>query len=242
MGARLLDRGAHGARLTSAGEALLPHARALLGALEAGRRAVGEVGGLRRGEVTVGGGAVSCGVLLPPRLAAFQRAHPGITLKVKELFSPAVSEAVASGEVDIGVGQGEGEPWAEDPLVLVASPDAPADAPFITLPQGSAMREALDWAFPGVPIVMELGSLGAVLGMLREGMGVSLTSRRSAAEDLAAGRLVERAHPATPITRVLGLVHLPEERLSLAARALLQALRADPPGSAGAGTTGASAR
>ena len=40
LGARLLDRGRHGATLTAEGEALLPRAQAALAAFEDGRRAV----------------------------------------------------------------------------------------------------------------------------------------------------------------------------------------------------------
>src|SRR6185503_6727184 len=72
MGARLLHRGAGGTRLTAAGEALLPRARAALAAVEDGRRAVAEIEGLHAGEVRVGAGATACTYLLPHVLAAFR--------------------------------------------------------------------------------------------------------------------------------------------------------------------------
>src|SRR5690606_37808151 len=80
IGATLLDRGRHGATLTAAGEALVPHARAALAAVDDGRAAVAEVTGLRRGEVSIGAGATVATYLLPEPLAAFRRAHPGVTI------------------------------------------------------------------------------------------------------------------------------------------------------------------
>src|SRR5690242_13497579 len=60
VGARLFHRGAGGTRLSAAGEALLPRARAALAAVAEGKRAVGEVLGLAAGEVRLGGGATAC--------------------------------------------------------------------------------------------------------------------------------------------------------------------------------------
>src|SRR5262245_57943463 len=76
VGARLFHRGKGGTRLTAAGEALLPRARAALAAVDEGKRAVQEVLGLAAGEVRVGAGATACTYFLPPVLAAFRRAHP----------------------------------------------------------------------------------------------------------------------------------------------------------------------
>src|ERR1700729_524959 len=56
LDATLIDRSARAARLTGAGAAALPHARAVLAAAAALRQAVGEVSGLIRGRVGVGMG------------------------------------------------------------------------------------------------------------------------------------------------------------------------------------------
>lgn len=220
VGARLLERLPRGARLTAAGEAFVPHARAAVGAWEAGRRAVAEVEGLARGAVTVGGGATACTWLLPPVLTAFKARYPGLGLRLREVLTPHVPEAVASGELDLGVAEGEGEPWTTDELILVGAPGARLPAPFVTFVTGSSVRAAVEARFPEAEIAVELSSFSAVMGLTRAGMGVSLLSRSACQDDLAHGLLTELPDARTPIRRELGLLHLGLERLSPAARAL----------------------
>src|SRR4029453_1605972 len=54
LGAELFDRSARTARLTTAGQAALPHARQALGAAQTLGHAVDQVNGLVRGRLTVG--------------------------------------------------------------------------------------------------------------------------------------------------------------------------------------------
>ncbi len=236
VGARLLERLPRGARLTAAGEAWLPHARAAVGAWEAGRRAVAEVEGLSAGRVTVGGGATACTYLLPSILTAFHARYPGVTLRIREVLTPLVPEVVAAGELDLGVGElltaedgvGKlvGEPWLIDELILVGAPGLALPAPFVTFVQGSSVRATLERLFPGAEIAIELGSIASVKGLTRAGMGVALLSRAACADDLAHGTLVEIPDPRTPLQRPLGLLHAGVERLSPAARALREVILA----------------
>lgn len=244
LGARLLDRHARGATPTAAGEALLPHARAALAAVESGRRAVAEVQGLARGRVRIGGGATACTHLLPPVLTAFHAAWPAIDLRVRETYTPAIRAEVAAGSLDLGITQTGGaahglveEPWVDDPLLLVAAPGlagrlrqvdgqlAPG-TPFVTFTAGAALRDLLDQAFPDVEVAIELGSIAAVKGHVRAGLGVALLSARACERDLTAGQLQTVDDRRLPPPRQLVLVHGGVERLSPAARALRSALLA----------------
>lgn len=242
VGARLLHRHARGATLTAAGEALLPHARAALAAVEAARQAVAEVEGLSRGRVRIGGGSTACTYLLPPVLAAFHQAHPAVDLRLREMLTPDIPAAVEAGELDLGVATAPtpGEPWREDTMTLVASPSlagrlilplAPG-SPALTFAPGSSLRALLDRHLPDLEIVVELGSIAAVKGHARAGLGVALLSRVAVETDLSLGRLVEVPDPRVPPPRQLVLVHNGEERLSPAARALRDLMRAQPPASA----------
>ncbi|EYF08487.1 LysR family transcriptional regulator [Chondromyces apiculatus] len=231
FGARLLARGPGGAAPTAAGEALVPRARAALAALEDGRRAVAEIEGLNAGEVRLGAGATACTYFLPPVLAEFRAEHPAVRFLLREATPDDVRAALHAGDLDLGViTADEGEPWYDDTLILVASPDLPrpAEAPFVTFARGSATRTLQEKHFPGVPVVMELGSIAAVKGNVRAGIGIALVSRLAVEHDIAVGRLVEVPHPATPIGRTLRLVHRGVDRLPPAAarlRAMLLARR-----------------
>ena len=70
LGQELLDRSARTVRLTAAGEAVLPYARAALSAVESVREAVAELTGLTRGHVVIGA-VTSHPVDLPGILASF---------------------------------------------------------------------------------------------------------------------------------------------------------------------------
>jgi len=71
---------------------------------------------------------------------------------------------------------------------------------------------------------MELGSIAAVKGNVRAGIGMALVSRAAVESDLAGGRLVEVPDPRTPIARTLSLIHRGRERLPPAAAALREQL------------------
>lgn len=231
LGAQLLDRRSRGVVPTAAGEALLPRARAALTAVEDGRRAVAEVTGLRAGTVRLGGGPTACTYYLPPLLAAFRAAHPGVRIVVRELPAGAVLAGLEGGELDLGVVFDDlGEPWGEDELVLVAAPTLAAGttdvgrAPFVTFAKGTSTRGLLDQHFPQADVAMELGSIASVKGNVRAGVGVALVSRRAVERDVALGHLVVVPHPATPIVRPVSLVHRGVDRLPPAAAALRKVL------------------
>lgn len=226
FGARLLHRDRAGTSLTAAGHVLLPRALHILAAMGDARRAVAEVEGLEAGEVRLGAGATACTYLLPPTLSAFRAAHPGVRFRLREATTAEVLDALERGEIDLGVvTHPAGELWIDDELILVAAPGLPTkDAPFVTFARGSTTRALLDQHFPGADVVMELGSIAAVKGNVRAGIGVALVSRFAVENDLAQGRLAMVPHPATPIARPMHIVHRGEERLPPAAAALRRLL------------------
>lgn len=243
MGAKLLDRGPGGATLTAAGAALLPRARAALAAVEEGRRAVAEVMGLTVGSVRVGAGATVCTYYLPRTLAKFRAAHPTVQILLREANPDQLLDALEAGDLDLVIlarmarrGGGDflravrsglaREKWLDDELVLVGAPGVdPTTAPMVTFSQGATTRTLVDQYFPGVPIAMELGSIAAVKGNTRAGVGVALVSRRAVERDVAGGQLVELPSERTPIVRPLYLVHRGRDRLPPAAAELHRMLR-----------------
>jgi len=236
LDARLFDRGRQGATLTEAGRALVPHARAVVVALEEGARAVRDVETLEGGEVKVGGGTTACSYHLPPVLSTFKKRHPKVRIYLRELSDGAALTAFENGELDLVVVRGKrGDLFRADEFVLVAARGVdPTGLPLITLPNGSATRALVDRHFPDRVIAMELASLSVVKGSVRAGLGVALITRSAVATDLSLGRLVEVATPMTPIAHPSRLLHRGLDRLSAPAAALRRLmLEGAPPGRRG---------
>lgn len=238
LGAKLLHRGRAGSSPTAAGAALLPKARAALAAVEDGRRAVREVVGLQVGTVRLGAGPTACTYILPRALAAFRRAHPGLRLFLTEGHNDTIWSALQRGDLDLAlVSQAslpanqsgfEAEPWLEDAILLVEGPTPPADPlSFVSFPRGATLRSLLEQHIPEAEVVMELGSIAAVKGNVRAGVGRALVSEAACRRDLREGRLIRVSDARTPIPRLLMLVHRGLDRLPPAASALRLQLLTD---------------
>jgi DNA-binding transcriptional LysR family regulator len=238
LGTRLLHRGPAGATLTAAGAALVPRARAALAAVEDGRRAVAEVAGLHAGEVRLGAGATATTYRLPPVLAQFRRRYPAVRFRVREANTDQLEAMLHDGELDLAITSapraGEApaphDPWEDDELIVVAAPGLPAaDAPWITFQAGSPVRALLLAHEPAAPIVMELGSIAAVKGNVRAGIGLALVARVAVRTDLAHGWMVEVPRRWAPVSRRLILRHRGVDRLPPAAAAFRELLLAGAP-------------
>ncbi len=245
LGAKLFERARSGATLTAAGEALLPRARAALAAVEDGRRAVEEVAGLATGQVRVGAGPTVCTYYLPRTLARFRARYPGVRIRLREAHGGELLDGIESGDLDLVIVARSTrgardvlrsarpalrrEKWLTDELVLVSAPGVDTvRAPMVTFAPGASTRELVDRHFPEIPIAMELGSIAAIKGHTRAGVGVALVSREAVERDVAGGQLVVVVDPRTPMTRELTLVHRGRDRMPPAATELHRMLREHP--------------
>jgi phosphonate transport system ATP-binding protein len=194
--------------------------------------------------------------LLPRVLPALRAAHPEIRVRLAVSDTGAALGALLGGDADLAlVGARELHPdllfedVLEDEIVLLASPalDAlyrPGGGPLALsvlarLPRvdrepGSATRQVVEaqLAGMGAPLdpaaqIAETGSPAALLGAIAAGVGVGFASRLSAAGPLAAGRV--RAVPVERL-RIPRRVYAAVRRggsLPVAARALLELVRAE---------------
>jgi DNA-binding transcriptional LysR family regulator len=201
--------------------------------------------GLAVGSVRVGAGATVCTYYLPRTLAKFRARHPGVQILLREANQDALLDALEAGDLDLVIlariarrgGIGEDllraarsglvrEKWLDDEIVLVGAPGIDVKtAPLVTFARGATTRTLVDQYFPGVPIAMELGSIAAVKGNTRAGVGVALVSRFAVERDVAAGQLVVLPSERTPIVRPMYLVHRGRDRLPPAAAELHRMLR-----------------
>lgn len=206
LGAALIDRSSRGARLTDAGTAALPYARAALSAAAALRQAVDEVNGLVRGRLVVGM-VTACTVTgLFDALAAFREAHPGVALSLLEDDSAGLAGRVRSGAADLALigtaGRLPGDvaalPVVTERLAVAAPPGHPllagrtsvplaclADHPVVTLPAGTGIRAALDEACAAqgltLDVALEASAPAAVADLAARGLGVAVLSESIAA-------------------------------------------------------------
>ncbi|MFD8481331.1 LysR family transcriptional regulator [Kitasatospora sp. NPDC059673] len=103
FGVPLFDRLARGVRLTEHGQALLPHAEAMLGRLDGTRRELAALTQLAAGHLRLGAFDSANAALVPAALAAFRAAHPGIALTLTEGLSVQLLELLAEGAIDLAV-------------------------------------------------------------------------------------------------------------------------------------------
>jgi DNA-binding transcriptional LysR family regulator len=216
LGATLIDRATRTARLTDAGAAALPHARAALAAAAGLRQAVDEVNGLIRGRLTVGM-VTACTVDgLFDALAGFHEAHPGVAVSLTEDDSAGLIDRVRSGAADLALVGAAGSPPPDlqsltlisEGLAVAAVPGHPlldgpgpvrladlAGYPVICLPPGTGVRAVLDQACAdrgvGLTVALEASAPGTVADLAARGLGVAVLSESMAASMPAtrAGRL-----------------------------------------------------
>jgi DNA-binding transcriptional LysR family regulator len=103
LGQALFLREARAVRLTEAGRVLLHHTEQVFAELEAAAQRLAALSELRAGHLTLGTSDTLAYYALPPALAAFRAAHPGVDLTLETRPSPATALAVAAREVDLGV-------------------------------------------------------------------------------------------------------------------------------------------
>ena len=245
LGQELLDRSGRTVRLTGAGEAVLPYARAALVAVEGARRAVDELAGLMRGHVAVGM-VTSHNVDLPGLLAEFHDDHPAVEITLTEAGSDQLIDGLRGGQLDVAIiAVGPAPPQDLDILVLVNEAIAAAVSPghelarkssmpltglrghpLISLPPGTGIRAHLDHACAAAGfsprIAFEAGAPPMLAQLAARGLGVAILP-----ESLAYSR--EDLHPIT-ITRPklrggLALAWRGEGPVSPAARVLLDRAR-----------------
>lgn len=173
VGTALLRRTGRGIELTEPGRVFLEHAEQALHHSEAGLRAIRELLGLEAGTIRIGGGATAITYLLPAAVSSFRREHPGLRFYLREAGSTQVAQAVASGELDLGIvtlpvalSQGDAlvrTPLVEDELRLLSPARQAAEAdhdrraagfrwkelegrPVVGFEAGSAVRAVIDAA------------------------------------------------------------------------------------------------
>ncbi len=243
LGTPLFDRIGRAVRTTEAGEALLPHARAVQRELQAAEQSVrdlaGEVGGRLRLATSHHIGLHR----LPPVLSYFSSAFPDVHLDIDFMDSEQAYELTLRGEVELAVVTLSPEPVANsvtrlvwhDPLDFMAqaghelthleSVDLkelsrhPAILPGLNTYTGQIVKKLFDRRGLPVDVAIATNYLETIRMMSSVGLGWTVLPR-SMRDDTLVSLPVRDAN----IERSLGVVHHEGHSLSRAARAFIDAL------------------
>jgi DNA-binding transcriptional LysR family regulator len=248
LGAALLDRNSKRVLLTDAGTALLPGARAALGAAREAADAVAEVQGGLRGTLRLGTLTSVPIINLPALLGAFHGQHPGVLLQTTAAPSgtQGLVDALLERRLDLAFVSWPGPPPAGVALTDLASSVldlvVPAGHPlagrasvrigelagldFVDSPVGYGNRTVADRAFAAASltrrVTIEITDVATGPDFVRHGLGVALLPRFALGEGEGVAILrVTQADLLWP----LSLAVLSERPPGAAARAMIAMAR-----------------
>ncbi len=208
-GTALLDRSARRAELTDAGRRLAVHAERILAMVEEAETDLSAEAEEPAGRV-VATAFPSAAVAFAPALARSLRAHPKLTLVLRQTGAGEGLRQVRSGEVDVAIVDDWTARLAEevdgsiltcyhlirDPLVLVLPRTHPAATgpvdlralrhePWLAAPAGEPSRLAVDRLLAAVgvtpPVLSEFEGMATITSLASRGIGIAILPRLAVA-------------------------------------------------------------
>ena len=209
--------------------------------------ALAEMDGLRSGRLTVGAFPTFLNSVAAT-VAAFNRAHPGVTVEVRSLRAAPIEQQLLDGELDLGIASYptqhvdiEAEPLFDERLLLVVGHGhllagrrsvrmkALGGVALALLPRSFAMRRQIDEALRQAgakPLVqVEMEPVESLLGLCRHGSLASIVPERAARQ---APELQAIALTAPALLRRAGILWRRGTSRSAAAREFAELLHAVP--------------
>ncbi|TRW83322.1 LysR family transcriptional regulator [Mycolicibacterium sp. 018/SC-01/001] len=207
VGQQLFVRSSREVRLTEAGAALLPHARAALAAVRAAQHAVDEIAQIVRGSVAIGTVTLHP-VDIAALMTAFHRDHPQVELTLVAENSDVLLDKLADGRLDLAIVSisVDDTPEGLDCALITDEIIAPAVGlehplrrrktltlpelcahPLISLPVGTGLRSRLDEACAAQNLRPRVGFEAMnpmeLADLARRGLGVAILPQSMALED-----------------------------------------------------------
>lgn len=203
LGVALFARHHRGLTPTAAGESLLRHARQVFAQLEQMHADLAPYASGLNSQVTVFANTNAINCFLPEDLGDFLREQPRLRVSLEEQPSPAIIQAVAAGQVEIGVVAATGplsgletQAYRRDRLVLVVPSGHPLagrtavdfvevlDQPFVCLHAGSAihtfMMNAAAQLGGSLDVRIQVRSFNAVCRMVAAAVGIGMVPHSAA--------------------------------------------------------------
>jgi LysR family carnitine catabolism transcriptional activator len=247
VGARLFERNTRNVTLTPEGELFAEAAQRLMADFDSAFLKLRDHVARRKGRVGVAALPSLAAGWLPPVLAAYRRAYPGITVELFDALSDRCLELLRDGRADLALtAPGENlvefdaRPLFSDRFFLVCHRSHPlagrprigigdlAGSEFIHLARSTSVRQHLDAALGAAGLTasgFEVEHLATVAGLIAAGLGVSLVPEFT---------LFQFRHPdlvavpvdAPELVRPILIVTRKGRSLSVAAQAMLELVEA----------------
>ncbi|HUO92827.1 MAG TPA: LysR family transcriptional regulator [Rhizomicrobium sp.] len=215
---KLFDRIGRGIALSKAGKLFLVEARAVIARAASAETLLHDITGLKRGALTLAASQTVANYWLPPVMARFREAHPGISLDLVIGNTEAVAGLVRDNAADLGFIEDTMEdpafaitPVGIDEMVIVVSPHyhsrllSPDDLRqfrWVFRERGSGTRAIFERALADkgidparLDILLELPSNEAVRSAVLDGAGAAALSRLAVTAALRAGTLIALKFP-----------------------------------------------
>ncbi len=242
LGIKLFDQIGRKTHLTQAGEELYLYSQKIFSVIDETMDVMEALRSPYYGRLSVGADTTVGSYVIPGLLGKFRQIYPQVEILLHVLNRAALVEAIFNNRVELAVmgsvpddAPVEIEPFAFNPLVLVAAPthrlaglkNVPIEElgreHFLLREQGSGTRAALEKALEdaGLPlqVSMQVGNNSAIKQGVTAGLGIALISRVAIDMELETNRLVILDVEGFPIIRQWRLVHVKDKYLSATARA-----------------------
>ena len=242
---RLFSRSPRGVQLTREGAMLYDYVRQAMGLLEHGEQKLALSRDLLLGELVIGANDTVTRTYLLPRLEAFHKTYPDISLKILNGTSQMVLDMLCRGQADVAFASlpPDGSPFAlhhcfDTHTMFVASPQYPcsfshvytpaelAQLPLILLEQRASSRAHVEQVFLSNGVLIhpeiELASHDLLISLAQIGRGVACITEEYAQTSLKKGDVVPLQLSFQIPPRSMNLCTLKSVEPSLAARRFVE--------------------
>jgi LysR family transcriptional regulator, low CO2-responsive transcriptional regulator len=242
LGVKLFDQIGRKTHLTQAGEELYLYSQKIFSVIDETLEVMEALRSPHYGRLSVGADTTVGSYVIPGLLGKFRQIYPQVEILLQVLNRLSLVEAILNNRVEMAImgsvpddAPVEIEPFAFNPLVLVAAPshrlaglrnvsiEELGREHFLLREPGSGTRAALENALQeaGLPlqVSMQVGNNSAIKQGVTAGLGIALISRVAIDMELETNRLVILDVEGFPIIRQWRIVHIKDKYLSATAKA-----------------------
>ncbi|HDP69699.1 MAG TPA: LysR family transcriptional regulator [Actinobacteria bacterium] len=232
-GQKLLDRSGTKVKATEAGKIFYRFAKNMIRNDELLRESLDKLENVVRGRLLLGASTTPGEYVIPKMLGQFKKKFPDVEPQLIIADTDIILEKLENHDIDIAfVGRKisndklESNKFASDELVVIVHPNNQltkrktvslkeiVSSPLILREKGSATRKTFEdmiknegFSEKDLNVVMELGSIQAILAAVEADLGISIVSKWSAERDLSLGVIKTILVANTKLARDIHLIY-----------------------------------